>query len=152
MTRPSNVRPYRGPLTELDARELLAKPLLKLCSTHGPTRVGKAIGCHEKTVRNARDEKSTLTIDCVANMLLMDDTALDGLLEYFGRRSVPLHAACDTDDRQTESSVLQAALTLSLALADDNQISAEEIRASRPTIENAIAALQGLLGKLVRAA
>lgn len=148
----SNVLPACLPLTELDAREILARPLLKVCSDHGPTRVGKTIGCDEKTVRNARDEKSTLSLDSAANLLLLDGTALDGILEHFGRVSVPVGAEAAEHDRARESKVLTAALALSVALADDDQIDAEEVRANRLTIENAIGALQGLLAKLVRAA
>jgi hypothetical protein len=149
MIHPSTVRPPAMALTDFDARELLAKPLLALCSEHGPTRVGKAIGCDEKTVRKARDEQSTLSLDSALNLLLLDGTAFDAILDRLaGRRSVPIGALCDTDDRATESSVLKAALALSIALSDDDEISAAEVRDNRETIEDAIAALTGLLGKL----
>lgn len=152
--RDRNVLPPVLPLTEDDAREILAKPLLSACSKHGPTRVAKAIGnADEKTVRNARDEKSTLRLDYVANLLLIDPTALDGFLERVGRRSVPINSMCDTDtDRGRESSVLKAALALSVALSDDDEITPAEVRANRSTIENARNALDQLLAKLVRAA
>lgn len=51
------------------------------------------------------------------------------------------------DDRSCESSVLQAALALSIAL-QDGKIDAGEVRANRATIEAARDALEGLLGKL----
>lgn len=154
MTHRSNVRPFVSPLTELDAREILAKPLLKHCSALGPTRVALAIGgADEKTVRNARDEKSTLRLDYAANLLLIDGTAFDGFLAVVGRRSVPLGAVCDTDtDRSRESSVLKAALALSVALSDDDEISPAEVRDNRQTLEAARDALDQLLAKLVRAA
>lgn len=98
MTQRSIVRPPVALLTELDAREILARPILALCSEHGPTRIGKALGgIDEKTVRNARDEKSTLSIDTAANLLSLDPHALDGFLGHFGRRSVPTDSVCDTD-------------------------------------------------------
>lgn len=154
MRQRSNVRPFVSALTELDAREILAKPLLSACSSHGPTRVAVAIGgADEKTVRNARDEKSTLRLDYAANLLLIDGTAFDGFLALVGRRSVPHGAVCDTDtDRARESSVLKAALALSEALADDDEITPAEVRANRATIEAARDALDQLLSKLVRAA
>jgi hypothetical protein len=154
MTQRSNVRPFVVPLTELDAREILAKTLLRLCSEHGPKRVGGSIGgADEKTVRNARDEKSTLRIDYAANLLAIDGTALDGFLERVGRRSVPISAVCDTDsDRARESSVLKAALALSVALSDDDEISPTEVRDNRQILEEARCSLDQLLAKLVRVA
>jgi len=154
MTQCSNVLPPVPPLTVEDARELLAKPLLRACSKHGPKRVGLAIGgADEKTVRDARDEKSTLRLDYAANLLALDPLAFEPFLERVQRRSVPIGSICDTDsDRSRESSVLKAALALSVALSDDDVITPEEVRQNRPTIENAIDALQGLLAKLVKAA
>ena len=142
------------PLTELDARELLSKSLLSLCSKHGPSRVGKAIGgVNEKTVRKARDEQATLKLHSSANLLLLDGTAFDPILKHFGRRSAPIDAVCDTDaDRTRQNKVLKAALALSEALEDDNQVSPEEVRQNRATIEAARDALDQMLAKLVRAA
>lgn len=155
MTQPTIVLPPVMPLTVDDTRELLAPALRRLCSGHGPTKVGIAIGgADEKTVRDARDEKSLLSLHYAANLLSFDGTAFDPFLERVGRRSVPIGAVCDTDaaDRASESKVLKAALALSVALADDDKISPGEVKQNRATIEDAIAALQGLLGKLVRAA
>lgn len=154
MTQRSNVRPPIVPLTELDARELLAKPLLRLCSQHGPSRVGAAIGgVNEKTIRKARDEQSTLMLHSAANLLLLDGGALDPILNQFGRRSVPIDATCNTDaDRTRQSKVLAAALALSVALEDDGEVTPEEVRRNRAAIEAARDALDQLLAKLVRAA
>jgi hypothetical protein len=55
-------------------------------------------------------------------------------------------------DRECEGTVLKAALALSMALADDNKITAREIRANRATIENARDALTALLGRVAVAA
>lgn len=154
MMHRSNVRPFVAPLTELDAREILAKPLLRACSDHGPKRVAAAIGgADEKTVRNARDERSTLRLDFAANLLTVDPTAFDGFLERVGRRSVPLSAVCDTDtDRARERQVLQAALALSDALSSGDEISPADVRDNRAIFESARDALDQLLAKLVRAA
>src|SRR3546814_8605667 len=82
MTSRSNVRPPIVPLTEYDARELLSKPLVDLCAEHGPTRVAGSVGCDEKTIRNARDEKSTLRLDFASNLLALDGRALDPNLNH----------------------------------------------------------------------
>src|SRR3546814_11522782 len=97
MTQRSNVRPPIVPLTEYDARELLSKPLVDLCAEHGPTRVAGSVGCDEKTIRNARDEKSTLRLDFASNLLALDGRALDPILNHYGRRSVPVDATCAPD-------------------------------------------------------
>src|SRR3546814_7925958 len=70
-----------------------------VCSSdlHGPTRVAGSVGCDEKTIRNARDEKSTLRLDFASNLLALDGRALDPILNHYGRRSVPVDATCDTD-------------------------------------------------------
>jgi hypothetical protein len=153
MPHRSSVRPHRLPLTEEAAREIIAKPLLKACSAMGPKSVALALGCNEKTVRNSRDEKSTLGLDSAANLLALDPLAFEGFLACVNRRSVPMEATCSTDsDRSQQSKVLKAALALSIALEDDGEISPEEVRQNRATIEQARDALDALLGKLVRAA
>lgn len=150
----SNVLPPMMALTVEDTRELLAVPLRRVCQQHGPKRVAIAIGgADEKTVRDARDEKSTLRLDYAANLLLIDGTAFDGFLQKVGRRSVPFDATCNTDtDRARESSVIKAALALSQALEDDDIISPIEVRDNRAVIEAARDALDQLLAKLVMAA
>ncbi len=55
-------------------------------------------------------------------------------------------------DRIRGSKVLKAALALSVALEDDDEITAAEIKANRATIEQARDALDELLRKLVRVA
>lgn len=149
MSHRSKVMPYTIPITELECREALATPLLRLCSAYGPTKVAGTVSCKsDRTIRDARDEKATLRIDYIANLLLLDPTSLDGILAHFGRRSVPISSVCNTDDRVAQSSVLKAALALSIALEDDDQIDADEVRQNRATIEAAVDALNGLLGKL----
>lgn len=66
-----------------------------------------------------------------------------GALDRLCRDSRP----CDDSDRERESKVLKAALALSIALADGD-LSDDEIRKDRVTIENARDALDGLLNRL----
>jgi len=78
--------------------------------------------------------------------------------EWNGRFTGALDRLCHDSrpkadaDRTRGSKVLKAALALSVALEDDEEITPKEVRANRAAIEDAIEALQGLLGKLVRAA
>lgn len=74
------------------------------------------------------------------------------VLQMIGKRLSDVEEPTPTTDREKESRVLAAALALSVALADD-EITEDEIVANRPTIENAIGALEALLARLkVRAA
>jgi hypothetical protein len=47
----THVRPPIEPLTDADARHLLADGLLRLCHKHGPSRVALKSGCDEKTAK-----------------------------------------------------------------------------------------------------
>jgi hypothetical protein len=153
MTQRSNVRPPIIPLTELDAREMLAKPLRSLCSKYGPTKVGSAVHCNEKTIRAARDETATLKFHTVANLLALDGSALDPVLAHYGRVSVDLsNSLPDEPDRTSQSKLLKAALALSVALEDDEKIDEGEVRANYETLVAARTAIDRQLRKLVRAA
>lgn len=78
--------------------------------------------------------------------------------EWNGRFSGGLDRLCEAGrptpdaDRARGSKVLKAALALSVALEDDDEISPKEVRANRATIEQARDALDELLRKIVKAA
>ena len=72
----------------------------------------------------------------------------DGALDRLCHDTRPVSDA----DRARHSKVLRAALALSVALEDDDEITAVEVRANRATIEQARDALDELLRKIVRAA
>ena len=59
---------------------------------------------------------------------------------------------CADADRARQSKVLKAALALSVALEDDGEISPDEVRANRATLEAARDAIDAVLRKIVRAA
>lgn len=59
---------------------------------------------------------------------------------------------CGDADRNRQNKVLRAALALSLALEDDDEITPDEVRANRATLESARDAIDAVLRKLVRAA
>lgn len=86
----NHVRPDSMPLTDEDARHLLADGLLRACHKHGPSRVALKTGCDEKTIRRARDEESTLGLACSWNLLDVDSHALDALAAAKGMMLVPL--------------------------------------------------------------
>ncbi|MFE8106933.1 hypothetical protein DTL00_12870 [Sphingomonas melonis] len=68
----------------------------------------------------------------------------DGALDRLCHDTRPTAQA----DRACQSMVLKAALALSIALEDDDEITPSEVRANRGTIEEARDALDGLLRKI----
>lgn len=98
MVQRNSVRPNVRPLVDADVRLLLSDGLIRACGlpnqvgggTLGPTRVGMAIGCDEKTVRRARDQESTLGLACAINLLDVAPGALDALFAAKGFRLAPL--------------------------------------------------------------
>jgi hypothetical protein len=133
------VRPSVEPLTEEDARHLLAAGLLKPTHDHGPKRVALKIGCDEKTVRKARDKDTTLRLDYAWNSLLACPRALDPLAAHFGLRLAPIEAE-RTADLSLPCIVTKFQLELSLAL-EDGRLDNAELARMKPAIEQ--------LGKVV---
>ena len=80
-----------------------------------------------------------------------------GKREWNGRLTGALDRLCvdsrpgKVDDRKAQCTILEAALALSVALADGN-VSREEVRANRATLEAARDAIEEQLRKLVVAA
>ncbi|NJC06538.1 hypothetical protein GGQ97_002331 [Sphingomonas kaistensis] len=126
------VIPPVKPLTEQEARHLLAGGLLKPCHDSGPTRVGLTIGCDEKTVRKARDEVATMRLDLSWNALLVNENALDGLAAHFGKKLVDTNAG--EISRKTASCITKLMFELSVALEDD-RVDDRELAAMRHSIE-----------------
>jgi hypothetical protein len=117
MVQRSAVLPPVAPLTEQDARHLLAAGLLKPVHEQGPTRVGLTIGCNEKTVRSARDEQTTLRLDLAFNTLLADPASIDALLAHYGYQLSRRHADA-ANDLLTAAGVIGAMGELVARLAD----------------------------------
>lgn len=82
---PGSVLPPIDPLTEGDARRLLALSLARPVAAQGPTRFALKVGCNERTIRKAAVGEATLRIDFAFNALLSDPGALDALAMHFRR-------------------------------------------------------------------
>lgn len=152
MPHRSNVLPPAIPMTVEDAREILAKPLLALCSEHGPSAVARAIGgCEDKTVRDARDEKSTLRLDLAANLLMLDGTALDGFLARVGRRSVPMGATCSTDALPAMTGAVHKLVVAAMPDSENGPaLGRNELLDSERELRAAFDAIGALLGRIDR--
>lgn len=91
---PGNVPAKARPLSESDYRELVGKALRRATLETGKLgRLADAAGCDERTLRNARDEKNTLSGPALLNLLAVDPAMLDGLLAHFGLRAAPVDSA-----------------------------------------------------------
>lgn len=149
----SPVRPPVIRLTEDDARHLLAEGLIRTCHANGPSRVGLAAGCDEKTIRNARDEKSMLRIDLALNVLDIDAHAWDELL---GAKGYVLHRIAGKSNVVDIIPAAAAAIHQVGMARDPNgpggaNITDSELLAMEPSIDGAIAALQDLKSQIIAA-
>lgn len=104
-------------------------------------------------VLGVSDVQAAKYVDGSAKMSIV--TYARGKREWNGRFTGKLDRLCHDSrptstepDRAKESKVLRAALALSIALADDETISPDEVRANRATIEAARDALDDCLKKL----
>lgn len=144
------VRPPVIPFTDDDVREITRNVLLPLCSDLGPTKVARALGgVDEKTIRRARDEQTTLCMDTMANLLRLDPLAFDGFLSRVGRRSVPMHAVCDTDALPALTGAVHKLVVASSESSDGGKkITDREMLDAEHEIREAYDALDCLLTKI----
>lgn len=149
MSSCSKVLPSATPFTDDDVREIIRGVLLPLCSDMGPTRVANALtGVEERTVRRARDEQTTLCLDTAANLLRLDPLAFDGFLARVERRSVPMHAVCDTDALPALTGAVHKLVVAASPTSDEGAaLSDRELLDSELEIRAAYDALDALLTK-----
>ena len=55
------------------------------------------LGCSAGTVQNARNQSGQMQVHTLFELLSVNEMALDGFLNFYNRRSVPITAKCDTD-------------------------------------------------------
>jgi hypothetical protein len=106
--------------------------------------VGAVLGVSEDQAAKYADGTSTMSFVTFGR----------GKKEWNGRFTGYFDRLCEdsrpgkVDDRHGHTTILQAALALSVAL-EDGDISPEEVRANRHTLENARDAIEAQLAKLV---
>lgn len=139
------VRPLSRKLTDADARHLLAAKLIPICHQHGPSRVGVEVGCHEKTIRSARDEDSTLGLACTFNLLDVDPTALDTLAAAKGFTLMPLEI--DFEEDMEVIAELSALLNDWLQAMKDRKRDNSETRQIAARIRHLLPKLRGVVAQ-----
>lgn len=112
-----HVLPNGNRLTEADYRQLVAAGVRRCSAAEGAARFAVEVGCDEKTMRAARDGKSSLVGSTLFNMLLVNPTVLDELAAHFGLRLMPLEAV-DNGDARLLADIAGLGATVATALAD----------------------------------
>lgn len=147
MTRQSTL--HRSIYSASAAVEALANALTEIKHQDGLTDadIGAVLGKSEDMA--AKYRTGLATMDAV--------TFGRGKREWNGRFTGAFDQLCidsrpgKMGDHAGQSAILKAALALSVAL-EDGTVDTEEVRANRATLENAKAAIDAQLAKLVRAA
>ena len=93
-----------------------------------------------ETVTNARNGDNKLSGPALFNLMTVSETALEGLLHYFDRRSVPLSAKCDSDALPCTAAALHK---LAVASSHEGPITDRECLEMETALD---AAIEGLCG------
>jgi hypothetical protein len=112
-----NVTPKRSRITDAEYRRFVAQGVRRLAVKDGAARLGLDVGCGERTMRDARDEKSSLSGATLFNLLSVDPSALDELLAHFNlctRELEPSHSS----DAKLNADIAVLSASLAVALAD----------------------------------
>lgn len=99
------------PLTEVDARELLAPVIDQLCCDPdiGTGAVARALNVDPSTIRAARNMRSTFSLSSAANLLAIDPAALNPILAHYGLTAAPIDGE-DTEDDEAFREMVDGAL------------------------------------------
>ena len=114
MTAPvRNVRTDLGPIAKSLYSRLVASSIREIQARYGLSDVelARIADCSTPTICNARNEIGQLSGRIAFNLILASPTAIDRLLHYFDRRSVPLGARCDTDALEAVTSLTNKLVT-----------------------------------------
>ena len=130
------VIPNNGLLTDSEYRTLVAAGVRRASAKNGVARLGLQVGADERTLRNARDGKSSLCGSTLVNLLAADPHALDELLAHFGVKLVPIDASGDSDaDLNADVAALNAEVACAMRDGKIDRIENARILAkARPVV------------------
>ncbi len=103
--------------------------------------------CSSETITNARNGDNKLSGHTLFNLLTVSETALEGLLHYFDRRSVPITAKCDTD---ALPSIAAAMHKLAVASSHSGPIADRDCLEMEDALDAAIDGLCGLKSRCLQ--
>lgn len=147
----NHVRPNVRRLTDADARHLLADGLIRICRTHGPSRVALETGCDEKTIRRARDEESTLGLACVLNLLDIDAGVLDALLASKGFMLRPMSAGAPDIVPAAGATLVRIGQARDPNSPGSHTETDHELIGMEPEVDSVLAAAEAMKSRIVSA-
>lgn len=107
--------------------------------------MGDSIACSAATIGNARNMSGKLQGHTLFNLLALDEFALEGMLNHFGRRSVPIEAKCDTDALVSTSGAVHRLAAVKCPKSDGGQeITDSECLEIEAEIDAALSSLNAL--------
>ena len=144
-----HIHTHRAVFSASNVRAALADAIIEIQHQDNLTDadVGAILGKSADRVRAYRRCDATMDAETFGRGKMFWNGRFTG---YFDRLCVDSRPG-KVDDRKAQCTILEAALALSVALADGN-VSREEVRANRATLEAARDAIEEQLRKLVVAA
>lgn len=134
-----NVRGHSPLLTKTLGMAFISQAARKIMCLYDGSEddLGTVVGVGKGGINNAINQRHEMSLHTAFNLLNVDPYALEGLLNHFGRRSVPIEAKCNTD----ELVPLTLAVSKLAGARADGKISDREFLEIEPEIEAAIDAL-----------
>lgn len=103
------------------------------------------LGCSAGTVQNARNQSGQMQVHTLFELLSVNEMALDGFLNFYNRRSVPIAAKCDTDAMMTTTGAVHSLAVVQSPQSEGGaQVTDRECLQIEPEIDAAIEALSAL--------
>lgn len=143
----NNVLRKTGLLTETFYRNRVADIIRSLQVQHSLSDQDLAdlVSCSAATIANARNGNGKLQGHTLFNLMAVADTALDGLLHHFDRRSVPIAAKCDTDALPSTANAVHKLAVVTCADSPGGKlITDNEALEIEPSIDAAIESLNSI--------
>lgn len=143
-----NVLPRGVLMTESLLKSLISAAVSSLQIKHdlNDKQLADALFVDPGTIANARNRDNKLQAQTLFNMLSIEPLALEGLLQHYNRRSVPITAKCEGDDELVPTT--RAVASLAAVKSPDSQggtrITDAECIGLEADIDAAIEALSAL--------
>lgn len=135
-------------LTKSLAKSLLSQSVRRVMIRFDGSEadLGESIGTTGQTINNAINQNSLIELHTAFNLMLVDPFVMDTLLNYHGRRSVPIAAKCDTDALVTTSAAVHK---LAEAQSRNGKITDSECLNIEDAIDGALDSLAAIKNRCI---